>query len=59
MSTGKCRIRASTGNGGSGRIPKIWDPSEYREGRNLGEYRRKTRVSTGKGTGKGWIQVSI
>ena len=37
----------------------MWDPSEYREGRNLGEYRRKTRVSTGKGTGKGWIRVSI
>ena len=35
------------------------DLSEYRDGRNLGEYRRKTRVSTGKGTGKGWIRVSI
>ena len=26
---------------GSGRVPKIWDPGEYREG--------KIRVSTGKG----------
>ena len=30
----------------------MWDPGEYREGRNLGEYQRKTRVSTGKGRKK-------
>ena len=31
MSTGKCRIRASTGNVGSGREPEMWDPSENRK----------------------------
>ena len=31
VSTGKGRIRASTGNGGSGRIPEIWDLGEYQE----------------------------
>ena len=40
MSTGKGRIQVSTGNVGSGRVPKMWDPGEYREG--------KIRVSTGK-----------
>ena len=40
MSIGKVRIRESIGNGGSGRIPEMWDPGEYREGRNLGEYQR-------------------
>ena len=38
--TEKGRIRESTGNGGSGRVPKMWDPGEYREG--------KIRVSTEK-----------
>ena len=33
-------IRASIGEVGSGRVPKMWDPGEYREG--------KIRVSTGK-----------
>ena len=33
MSTGKGRIRASTGNVGSGRVPEMWDPGEYREGK--------------------------
>ena len=37
VSTEKGRIRTSTGNGGSGRIPEMLYPSEYREGRNLGE----------------------
>ena len=41
MITEKGRIQESTGNGGSGRVPKMWDPDEYREG--------KIRVSTGKG----------
>ena len=27
--TGKGRIRASTENGESGGVPKMWDPSEY------------------------------
>ena len=40
-STGKVEICASTENGESGRVPKIWDPGEYREG--------KIRVSTEKG----------
>ena len=40
VSTGKGRIRASTGNKGSGRVPRMWDPGEYREG--------KIRVSTEK-----------
>ena len=40
-STGKVEIRASTENGESGRVPKIWDPGEYQEG--------KIRVSTEKG----------
>ena len=31
----------SIGNGGFGRVPKMWDPGEYREG--------KIQVSTGKG----------
>ena len=48
VSTGKGRIRASTGNGGirvstgkvgSMRVPKRWDP---------GEYRKRVQVSTGK-----------
>ena len=39
-STRKGRIRASIGNGGSGRVPKMWD---------MGEYRKcGIRVSTGK-----------
>ena len=64
MSTGKGRIQASTGNVGSGRVPEMWNPGEYREG--------NIRVSTGKGrirasigegkirvsTGKGRIQAS-
>ena len=29
MSTGKGRIRASTENGGTGRIPEMWDSGEY------------------------------
>ena len=41
MSTEKGRIRASTRNGGSGRVPEMLDPDEYREG--------KIWVSTGKG----------
>ena len=48
MSTGKGRIRASTENGGFERIPEMWDPGEYWEGRNLGEYQRRVRASTGK-----------
>ena len=56
MITGKGRIRASTGNVGSGRVPKMWDPGEYREGRNSGGYREgNIRVSIGKGT----IRASI
>ena len=31
MSTGKGRIRESTGNGGFGRVPEIGDPGEYRK----------------------------
>ena len=38
-STENGRIRASTGNVGSGRVPEMWNPSEYQEGRNPGEYR--------------------
>ena len=41
MSTEKGRIWVSTRNGGSGRVPEIEDPGEYREG--------KIQVSTGKG----------
>ena len=41
MITEKGRIRESTGSGGSERLPKMWDPGEYREGKIL--------VSTGKG----------
>ena len=40
-STGKVEIRTSTENGESGRVLKIWDPGEYREG--------KIPVSTEKG----------
>ena len=46
MSTGKGRIRASTRNVGSGRVPEMWDPGEYWEG--------NIRVSTGRR-----IQASI
>ena len=35
------RIRASTGNVGSGRVPELWDLGEYQKG--------NIRVSTGKG----------
>ena len=31
MSTGKGRIRASTGNRGSRRVPEMWDSGEYRK----------------------------
>ena len=31
MITGKGRIRESTGNGGSGRVPEMGDPVEYRK----------------------------
>ena len=37
VSTEKCRIRASSGKMGSGRVPEMWDPGEYRKGRNPGE----------------------
>ena len=48
MSTGKGRIRASTGKVGSGRVPGRWDLGEYREGRNPGEYQKwGIRASTG------------
>ena len=30
VSTGKGRIRASTENRGSERVPEMWDPGEYR-----------------------------
>ena len=40
-STGKCRIQESIGDGVSGRVPKMWDPGEYWEGRNPGEYRKR------------------
>ena len=30
-STRKGRIRASIGNGGSGRVPEMWDLGEYRK----------------------------
>ena len=80
MSTGKGRIRESTENGVSERIPEMWDPGEYREGRirasigegkirvstgkgrirasirknrNLGEYQRRARMSTGRRIGEG------
>ena len=33
-STGKVEIRASTENGESGRVSEMWDPGEYRKGRN-------------------------
>ena len=39
VSTKKCRIRASSGKVGSGRVPEMWDPGEYQKGRNPGEYR--------------------
>ena len=38
-STGNVEIRASTEKVGSGRVPEMWDPDEYRKGRNPGEYR--------------------
>ena len=31
VSIGKGRIQASTGNVGSGRVPGMWDPGEYRK----------------------------
>ena len=31
VSTEKCRIRASSGKVGSGRVPEMWDPGEYRK----------------------------
>ena len=40
VSTGKGRIRASIENVGSGRVPEMWDPGEYRK--------CGIRVSTGK-----------
>ena len=45
VTTGKGRIRESTGNVKSGRVPEMWDPGKYREGnirvgtRNVGSER--------------------
>ena len=64
MSTGKGRIRASTKNRESGRVPEMWDRGEYWEDRNPGGYREgNIRVSTEKGriwasTRKGRIRES-
>ena len=57
MSTRKGRIRASIGNGGSGRVPEMYDGIRA----SIGE--GKIRVSTGKGrirtsVGERKIQVS-
>ena len=41
VNTEKGRIHASIGNVGSGRVPEMRDPGEYREG--------NIRVRTGKG----------
>ena len=54
-SIGEGKIRVSTENVGSGQVPEMWDPGEYRKG--------NIRVSTGKGTirasiGEGKIRVS-
>ena len=38
VSTENGRIQASSGKVGSGRVPEMWDPGEYRKGRNPGEY---------------------
>ena len=49
----KGRIQASTEKIESGRVPKRWNPGEYRKSRNLGEYRKRARIraSTGEGSG--------
>ena len=44
VSTGKGRIRESTGNG---------DPGRYKKNRNLGEYQRRAWMSTGRKIGEG------
>ena len=56
MSTGKGRIRASTENRGSRRVPEMWDSGEY--------WKCVIRACTGKveiqvSTGKGGIRESI
>ena len=54
MSTGKDRIRASTENRESGRVPEMWDTGEYREGKiRVSTKKSKIRVSTGNvGSGR-------
>ena len=54
MSTGKGRIWESTGNGGSGRVPEMWDPGEYREGKIwVSTEKGRIRASTGnRGSGR-------
>ena len=50
MSIGKGRIRVSIGNGGSGRVPEMWDLGEYRKcGIRASTKKGKIRASTRKG----------
>ena len=44
----------STGNVGSGRVPEMWDPGEYREGKiRVSTEKGRIRVSTGnRGSGR-------
>ena len=51
----KCGIWASTENVGSGRVPKMWDSGEYREG-NIPVSTKKGRIRASIGEGK--IRVS-
>ena len=37
----KERFGKALKNVGSGRVPEMWDPGEYREGRNPGEYQKR------------------
>ena len=54
VSTGKSRIRVSTENEGSGRVPEMWDPGEYREGKiPVSTKKGRIRASTGnRGSGR-------
>ena len=49
MSTGKGGIRASTENVGSGQVPEMWDPGEYREGNIRVSTGRRIQASIGEG----------
>ena len=48
----KWGIRVSTENGESGGVPEMGDPGKYQKNRNLGKYKRRAWMSTGRRIGE-------